>query len=106
MVKNSLGEANIHVIFICFVSEVKNMLGSLLLKTSLFKSIKILVVSFQINFYLILDPKIDEKGCWKNHEKTMTTKMAKKSNPGEEVRGGVNHSSREVGGSWKVELDG
>ena len=25
------------------------------------------------------------------HEKTMTTKMAKKSNPGEEVRGGVRH---------------
>ena len=26
--------------------------------------------------------KIDEKRCWKNDEKTMTTKMAKKSNAG------------------------
>ena len=65
MVKNSLGEANIHVIFICFVSEVKNMLGSLLLKTSLFKSIKILVVSFQINFYVIMEPKSMKKGVGK-----------------------------------------
>ena len=49
----------------------------------------------------------------------MTTEIAKKKHtgaydlarPGDpgaqgEVRGGVNHSSREVGGSWKVELDG
>ena len=60
--------------------------------------------------------KIDEKRCWKNDEKTMTTKMAKKRiyaatapfgttilEPGEEVGGGVNHSSKEVGGSWKDE---
>jgi len=26
--------------------------------------------------------RIDEKRCWENHEKTMTTKMAKKSNIG------------------------
>ena len=27
--------------------------------------------------------KIDEKRCWKNDEKTMTTKMAKKSHTGD-----------------------
>ena len=29
-----------------------------------------------------MESKIDKKGCWKNDEKTMTTKMAIKSNIG------------------------
>ena len=75
--------------------------------------------------------KIDKKRCWKNDEKTMTTKMAKKSNTGAYdtvgpddfgARGGGRRRGKpllqgswrklegRVGwmmeGSWKIELSG
>ena len=115
-----------HSVFEGFSSQVGSQIYQKSMKNQSQKSI-VFRSSFWIDFLTIFcwfwshlggqhGAKIDEKRCWKNCEKTMTNKMAKKSNigayewalpgdPGANGRG-VNHSSREVGGSWKIELNG
>ena len=58
-----------------------------------------------------MESKIDKKGCWKNDEKTMTTKIAKKSKIGDHgcvrhhdfgARGGGRRRGKPLfQGSWR-----